>query len=75
MPDLSPLPQVITITEALDWWGLRSPKTVINRLFALAHRQKNYEGIIRRSGKIYLVTVEAMTREFGQPKNERPKYE
>lgn len=75
MPAKPALLESITITEALEWWGLKSPKTVVNRLFRAAHKADNPDSVIRKSGKVYLTTVSAMLDCFGQPKNARPSYD
>lgn len=70
----SPLPQVMTATEASEWWGITS-KTIINRMYARAVRLRDYESVIRRSGRVYLVAVGHCVLEFGTPPRERPIYE
>lgn len=61
MIDLS---QVLTFSEAADKWGFANGNT----LRKAVERNKFLPGEVRKSGDVWLITYEAMSRVFGQPR-------
>lgn len=77
MPDetriaLAPLFDVMTLQEAAAWWG-RDAKGMFIRLIT-AERTDN-KIYLRKSGKVWLTTMQACREVFGAPKNDRPVFD
>ena len=69
---LAPLFDVLTLQEAAAWWG-RNDKGILMRLMQEERKQDTI--LLRKSGKTWLTTMEAMRLIFGVPRNDRPTYE
>jgi hypothetical protein len=69
---LAPLFDTMTLQEAAEWWG-RDAKGVLMRLLTVEKTQNKV--LLRKSGRVWLVTMQAMRDVFGSPKNDRPSYE
>lgn len=57
------LDQVMTLTEAADKWGYSDGSTIRKAI----ERGRFKEHEIKRSGRVWLLTYEAMCRVFGEP--------
>lgn len=68
---LAPLFDVLTLQEAALWWG-RNDKGILMRLMQEERKQNTI--LLRKSGKTWLTTIEAMRSVFGAPKNDRPDF-
>lgn len=69
---LAPLFDVMTLQEAAEWWG-RDAKGVLMRLLSVEKSQNKI--LLRKSGRVWLTSMQAMREVFGSPKNDRPAYE
>jgi len=63
------LNEVYTAQEAEQLWGLYDGAV---RQSCIRGKMKKYieKGLVRKSGRIWLVTAQAMREVFGEPKNE-----
>lgn len=65
MAKRNPLDEVMAFSEASEIWGLGE-----STLRSTVRTDKLQEGIdYRKSGKVWLITKDAMMRVYGEPKN------
>lgn len=65
MEKVSPLDEVMAFSEASEIWGLGE-----STLRSTVRTDKLIEGVdYRKSGKVWLITKDAMERVYGEPKN------
>lgn len=65
MAKRNPLDEVMAFSEASEIWGLGE-----STLRTAVRTDKLIEGVdYRKSGKVWLITKEAMKRVYGEPKN------
>jgi hypothetical protein len=65
------LNDVLTLREAAEWWGMTA-KAVFHRL--ISEEKRTRTTMLRKSGDIWLTTVDAMTETYGSPRFPRPEY-